>query len=85
MRKQDREQRQARKQQFETKYPEAAAEMKAWREQERAGQEQRRAEMDARRQEFKSRYPEAAAEMRRFREEGGGERRRPRMNRAPGG
>ena len=42
--------------------------MKAWREQDKAGHEQRRTEMSERRKQFSEKYPEAATEMKSWRD-----------------
>jgi flagellar biosynthesis GTPase FlhF len=70
-RKQEMESRRA---DFESRYPEAASEMKNWVEQDRESRQQMREQMESRRAEFENKYPEAVAEMKAMREEGKEER-----------
>ena len=73
-----RAEQEARRAEFEQTYPEAAAELRSWNEQDRALREQRREEREARRAEFEDRYPDAAAELRTWREQAGRDGRFPR-------
>ncbi len=66
-RKQEMESRRA---EFETKYPEAAAEMQGWVENDRQSRKQMREQVESRRAEFEAKYPEAVAEMKAMREQG---------------
>jgi hypothetical protein len=64
-----REEMQQQRADFEKKYPEAVADMKALREKGKEKMEARQTEKEARKSDFEARYPEAAAELREMRDD----------------